>query len=66
MRDRMSKLYRVVSNESVEEYGVKVGDICTLSEPDSHGVAWFHNESWDDDGIWCLGWSMVEELTETN
>ena len=62
----MSKLYRVVSNESVEEYGVKVGDTCTLSEPDSQGRAWFHNESWDDDGTWCLDWSMVEELAETN
>ena len=62
----MGKLYRVVSNESVEKYGVKVGDICTLSEHGSHATAWFHNEAWDDDGIWCLGWSMVEELAETN
>ena len=62
----MGKLYRVVSNESVEEYGVKVGDICTLSGPDSHGVASFYNESWDDDGIWCLTLTMLEEITETN
>ena len=62
----MGKLYRVVSNESVEKYGVKVGDICTLSEPVTHGVAWFYNESWDDDGTWCLDWSMVEEFAETN
>ena len=61
----MGKLYRVVSNESVEEYGVKVGDICTIKEYDSGGTAWFHNESWDSDGIWCLGLTMVEALTET-
>ena len=63
---KMSKLYRVLNNEDVEGYGVKVGDICTLSEHNSHGTAWFHNEAWDDDGIWCLEWSVVEELTETN
>ena len=62
----MGKLYRVVSNESVEEYGVKVGDTCTLSEPDSHGVAWFYNESWDDDGICCFVLTKLEEITETN
>ena len=62
----MEKFYRVVNNESVEEYGVKVGDTCTLSEPDSHGRAWFHNESWDDDGIWCLNLTLVEEITEAN
>ena len=62
----MGKLYRVVSNESVEDYGVKVGDTCSLQNDDEDESAWFYNESWDDDGTWCLDWSMVEELTETN
>ena len=62
----MGKLYRVVSNESVEKYCVKVGDICTLVEPVTHGVAWFYNESWDDDGIWCFALTKLEELAETN
>jgi hypothetical protein len=62
----VGKLYRVVSNESVEKYGVKVGDICTLLEPVAHGVAWFYNESWDDDGIWCFALTKLEEITETN
>ena len=62
----MGKLYRVVSNESVEKYCVKVGDICTLVEPATHGVAWFYNESWDDDGIWSFALTKLEELAETN
>ena len=49
-----------------EKYGVKVGDIYTLSEPVTHGVAWFYNESWDDDGIWCFVLTKLEEITETN
>lgn len=60
----MSKLYRVISNVSVEDHGVRVGDICTLLGPYSHGVAWFHNESWDDNGIWCLTLTQVEEHLE--
>ena len=62
----MSKLYRVVSNESVEHYNIKVGDTCLLQNDDEDGSAWFYNESWDDDGTWCLVWSMVEELAEIN
>ena len=62
----MGKLYRVVSNESVEYYGGKVGDICSLQKDDKDGTAWFNNDNWDNDGTWCLDWSMVEELAETN
>ena len=62
----MGKLYRVVSNEGIYPIGVKVGDTCSLQNDDEGGSAWFYNESWDADGTWCLDWSMVEELTETN
>ena len=60
----MGKLYRVVSNESVEDYGVKVGDICSLQKDNKDGTSWFNNYNWDNDGTWCLDWSMVEEITE--
>ena len=62
----MSKLYTVISNKYVEHYNIKVGDTCSLQSYDEDGSAWFYNESWDDDGTWCLDWSMVEELAETN
>ena len=62
----MSKLYTVISNEYVEHYNIKVGDTCSLQNDDEDGSAWFYNESWDYDGTWCLDWSMVEDLTETN
>ena len=62
----MEKFYRVVSNEIVEGYGVKVGDTCLLQNDDEDGSAWFYNDNWDDNGIWCLDWSMVEEFAETN
>ena len=60
----MSKLYRVVDNEDVEDYGVKVGNICTLVEDGSGGTAWFHNDTWLYDGVWCLTWAQVEEILE--
>ena len=60
----MSKLYRVIST-ALEQYNVKVGDICSLLEEIDCIVAWFHNENWDDDGIWCLSYAMVEEVLET-
>ena len=66
MEFRMSKLYTVISNDYVEHYNIKVGDICLLQNDDEDGSAWFYNESWDDDGTWCLDWSMVEEFSETN
>ena len=62
----MSKLYTVITNKCVEHYNIKVGDTCLLQNDDVDGPAWFYNESWDDDGNWCLDWSMVEELAETN
>ena len=62
----MSKLYTVISNKYVEHYNIKVGDTCLLQNDDEDESAWFYNESWDDDGTWCLDWSMVEELAETN
>lgn len=62
----MGKLYKVISNEDVEKFGVKVGDICSLKEDHSSGTAWFYNEGWKGDGEWCLEWTMVEELVETN
>ena len=37
-----------------------------ISNDYEDGSAWFYNDKWDDNGIWCLDWSMVEELTETN
>ena len=60
----MSKLYTVISNEYVEHYNIKVGDICLLQNDDEDGSAWFYNDNWDDDGTWCLDWSMVEEVLE--
>ena len=62
----MSKLYRVINNEGVEIFNVRVGDTCLLQNDDEDGSAWFCNDNWYDDGTWCLDWSMVEELTETN
>ena len=62
----MSKLYTVISNDYVEHYNIKVGDICLLQNDDEDGSAWFYNDNWDGDGTWCLDWSMVEEITETN
>ena len=62
----MSKLYKVICNAAAVECGVKVGDICSLKHEDFFNIAWFYNENWDDDGIWCLEWSMVEGLAETN
>ena len=50
----MSKLYRVINNEGVEIFNVRVGDTCLLQNDDEDGSAWFYNESWDDDGTWCL------------
>jgi len=60
----MSKLYTVISNEYVEHYNIKVGDICLLQNDDEDGSAWFYNDNWDDNGTWCLDWSMVEEVLE--
>ena len=61
----MSKLYRVMNNENVEEYGVCVGDICTLLEYDKlHETAWFRSDKWLDDGVWCLSLTQVEEIIE--
>ena len=62
----MSKLYKVICNAAAVECGVKIGDICSLSKEINGNVAWFHNDSWDDDGVWCLGWNDVEEIIETN
>ena len=62
----MSKLYRVINNKGVEIFNVRVGDTCLLQNDDEDESAWFYNESWDADGVWCLDWSMVEELAETN
>ena len=61
----MSKLYRVINNECVAEYGVKVGDICLLKQDDFCGVGWFYNENWDGEGTWSLALTMVEEVLET-
>lgn len=62
------KKYRVVDNSSARDYGVMVGDICCVSDhkpmitrDDSD---WFYNENWDEDGVWCLKWSYVEEIKE--
>ena len=55
------KLYRVIDNTDMEYYNVKVGDLCTLVDNDKHG-AWFKNDSWEGDGVWCLSWDMVEEV----
>lgn len=60
----MSKLYRVIDNEDVEELGVNIGDICTLDDHESHGTAWFHNDDWLHDGTWCLSLTQVEEVLE--
>ena len=60
----MSKLHRVINNEGVEIFNVRVGDICALETDDRDGTAWFKNSNWGDDGIWCLEWSMVEEVVE--
>ena len=62
----MSKLYTVISNKRVKHYNINVGDTCLLQKDDEDGSAWFYNDNWDYDGNWCLDWSMVEELTETN
>ena len=62
----MSKLHRVINNEGVEFFNVRVGDICLLQNDDEDGSAWFYNESWEHNGTWCLDWSRVEELAETN
>lgn len=60
----MSKLYRVIDNTSVEQYNVKVGDYCTLVNPDDcdEYCAWFKNDNWVEDGVWCLLQTMVEEV----
>lgn len=60
----MSNLYRVINNEHIEQYLVKVGDVCELHEYDSEATAWFHNEDWLDDGVWCLMLTKVEEILE--
>lgn len=63
-----SKKYRVIDNISTRGCGVMVGDICYLSDHKPfgipYGLAWFYNENWDNDGIWCLKWSYVEEINE--
>lgn len=45
-----------------------VGDICYLSDHEhfviGDGLAWFYNENWYDDGVWCLRWYDVEEINE--
>lgn len=60
------KKYLVIDNRSTRGFGVMVGNICYLSDHEPfgipYGVAWFYNENWDDDGIWCLKWSDVEEI----
>lgn len=58
----MSKLYRVIDNTSVERYNVKVGDYCTLVEDYDAYCAWFKNDNWVEDGVWCLLQTMVEEV----
>ena len=60
----MSKLYRVINNEHLEQYLVNVGDVCELQEYDSEATAWFHNDKWLDDGVWCLMLARVEEILE--
>ena len=63
-----SKKYRVLDNSCTRGCGVMVGDICCVSDQEPfgipYGVAWFYNENWDDDGVWCLKWSDVEEINE--
>ena len=61
----MSKLYRVINNEGVEEYGVKVGDTCLLKQDCQDGTGCYYNENWDEDGTWSLSYAMVEEVVET-
>ena len=41
----MSKLYRVIDSEGVEEYGVKVGDTCLLKQDCQDGTGWYYNEN---------------------
>ena len=60
----MGKLYRVLKNSQLVELGINVGDICTLSKPIDDDVAWFHNDKWLDNGVWCLGFTDVEEILE--
>lgn len=64
------KKYRVLDNSSTRCHGVRVGDICYLSDHEPfgipYGLAWFYNENWNNDGIWCLKWSYVEEINEVD
>ena len=55
----MSKLYRVINNEGLVEYGVKVGDICSLKHEDFFNIAWFYNENWDGDGVLIGQWLKI-------
>ena len=52
------KKYRVLDNSCTRCHGVRVGDICYLSDHEPFGTndwsAWFYNENWDDDCVWCL------------
>ena len=65
-----SKKYRVIDNTCAICCGVRIGDICYLSDnkPLEAGdwSDWFYNENWDDDGVWCLRWSDVEEINEVD
>ena len=62
----MVKLYRVVAVDGMEEYGVSIGDVCSLVKGFSTTSAWFYSESWLYDGTWVLDWVQLEEFTETN
>lgn len=64
------KKYRVIDNRSTKGLGVRVGDICCVSNHKpmitNDGSDWFYNENWDEDGVWCLKWSDVEEIDEVD
>lgn len=62
----MSKVYRVVNVDGMEEYGVKLGDTCSREEDINASLAWFYSPTWIGDGIWALYFSNLEEVVETN
>ena len=60
----MSKLYRVLKCSELAKLGINIGDVCTLHKSIDDDVAWFHNEKWLDNGVWCLCFTDVEEIVE--
>ena len=64
MENREGKRYRVVNNEGLEHYNIKVGDECVMYEDDGSDRPLFYSEHWTGVGIFFIYMNKLELIEE--